>query len=245
MNNLKELSKKVRKEIFAMALETGEGHIAPAYSCVDIIVALYETVLNPEDKFILSKGHACFAQYCILRMKGLNPTIRGHPDIEESQGIACTTGSLGHGLPLAVGMALARKIQNKPGKIYVLMGDGECQEGTIWESMNLARKFNLDNLVIIIDNNGLQALEDIEAIFPNENLREKFVAFGAEVSEVDGHDFSELTKPGLWVSYLYPLVVIAHTIKGKGLSFAEGKPEWHNKIPAGEQLNKAKEELGL
>jgi transketolase len=239
---LEELSKKVRKDILAMALETGEGHIAPAYSCTDIIVTLYEKILKPEDKFILSKGHACFAQYCMLRIKGKNPTIRGHPDIEESEGIACTTGSLGHGLPMAVGMALARKIQHKKGKIYVLMGDGECQEGTTWESMNLAKKYELDNLVIIVDHNKLQAL--CALVIPDDDLQQKFEAFGAIVCCPDGHSHEHLItclthcKRGD-----KPKVVIAHTIKGKGMSFAEGEPEWHNKIPVGEQLNKLKEEL--
>jgi transketolase len=236
MTDLTELSKQIRKEVLAMSLETGEGHVAPAYSCVDIIVTLYENILRPEDKFILSKGHACFAQYCMLRYKGLNPTIRGHPDLEPEQGITCTTGSLGHGLPIGIGMALAKKLKKEPGRVFVLLGDGECQEGVIWESMNIAYKHQLDNLVIIVDNNGLQALTTTKEVIGDMSLINKFFSFGALVTSCDGHNHEELTN---WLSITpsnKPYVIIANTIKGKGLSCMENKPEWHNKIPSKEQI---------
>jgi len=245
MEYLKNTAKKIRKTILEMAINHNDGHIAPAYSAVEILTCLYENILGKEDKFILSKGHGCLVLYAILEHKGFYPKYSGHPDIDEKNGIFCTTGSLGHGLPIAAGMALAKKYLKKNGHIFVMLGDGECQEGTTWESLNLAKHFKLDNLTIIIDNNKLQALDSIKKIISENNLYEKFKVFGCNAYEIDGHDFNDILKflSSLAIIKDMPRVVIANTVKGKGLSFMEGKPEWHSRIPEGELLKKAYEEL--
>ncbi len=243
---LKSKAKKIRKDALDIAIEHKDGHIAPAFSVVEIMVALYDDAAKEEDKILLSKGHACITLYACLRDKGFNPTISGHPDIEEEHGVWATTGSLGHGLPIAAGMALARKIKQKEGHFFVVMGDGECQEGSVWEAMNLARKLKLDNLTVIVDHNKYQALDSVKTIMDEDNLAAKFRAFGANVMEIDGHDFEQLTlsfsrqtiKKGM------ARVVIAHTVKGRGCSFMIDEPCWHARLPEGDLLKKAYEELG-
>src|SRR3989344_5986286 len=245
ISHLTEKAKKIRGRVLNTALNVKDGHIAPAYSCLDILVILYEKIIEPEDKFILSKGHGCLGFYEILKDKGFKPTYSGHPDLDEKQGIFCTTGSLGHGLSIGVGMALARKLVRKRGWIYVLIGDGECQEGMVWESMNLAKKFKLDNLVVIVDNNNLQALDSIQNILDETNLREKFDSFGGFTLEIDGHNFNELSlalNPEK-IAKDKPKIIIAKTIKGKGLSFMENNPSWHSRLPNEEQIKTAFEEL--
>ena len=239
--NLEERAKRLRKETLDLAMEIECGHLAPAFSMVEILVAL-ETVLNKDDKFILSKGHGCLSFYIALRQRGFAPIISEHPDIQVEQGIECTTGSLGHGLPIGVGMAFAKKFKKEAGTVYVLMGDGECQEGTTWESLLLASHHKLTNLTIIIDYNKLQALGSIEGILSLENLNDKFSAFGSYVLEVDGHCFPEIID-ALNKEVNKPRVIIAHTIKGKGMSFAENIPGWHTRLPEGEQLKQAYREL--
>jgi len=242
---LEKKAKDIRKDVLELSLKYKDGHIAPAFSVIEILTVLYNEILNKDDKIILSKGHGCLSLYASLMDKGLNPKISGHPDVDVKQGIHCTTGSLGHGLPIGVGMAFARKFKKEKGHIFVIMGDGECQEGTIWESLNLARKYRLDNLTIIIDYNKLQALTTIKEVMSETNLRAKFEAFGCQVMEINGHNFNELldnlstTK----IKKNIPRVVIADTIKGKGLSFMENKPEWHSRIPQGKLLEQAYEEL--
>ena len=242
---LEKKAKKLRKDILELALEYKDGHIAPAFSVVEILAVLYNEILNKDDKIILSKGHGCLSLYASLMDKGLNPKISGHPDVDVKQGIHCTTGSLGHGLPIGVGMAFARKFKKEKGHIFVIMGDGECQEGTIWESLNLARKYRLDNLTIIIDYNKLQALTTIKEVMSETNLRAKFEAFGCQVMEINGHNFNELLDNlnHKTIKKDIPRMVIADTIKGKGLSCMENKPEWHSRIPEGKLLEQAYEEL--
>lgn len=245
ISRLENISKDIRRKSLDLAIKHQDSHLASSFSTVEILVALYEKILGDDDKFILSKGHGCISFYIVLQEKGLNPFISGHPDIDPENGIACTTGSLGHGLPIGMGMAFARKIKKTEGRIFVLLGDGECQEGTIWESLNLARKYKLDNLVIIVDHNGLQALDSIHEIIDECQLCEKFMAFGVRTIETDGHDFHALLdsldekniEPGKTTA------IIAHTIKGRGLSFMEEKPEWHSRIPAGDLLKQAYDEL--
>jgi transketolase len=245
MEYLKRKAKEIRKKILEMAIDQDDGHIAPAYSAVDIIMCLYENIINKDDKFILSKGHGCLALYAILEDRGLCPKYSGHPDIDEKNGIFCTTGSLGHGLPIAAGMALAKKYKKKNGHIFVMIGDGECQEGTTWESLNLAKHFKLDNLTIIIDNNKLQALNSIKKIMSESNLYEKFKVFGCNTYEIEGHDFNDILNflSSSTIKKDMPRAIVANTIKGKGLSFMEGKPEWHSRIPEGELLKIAYKEL--
>ena len=248
MSNTTTLEKKakgIRKDVLELSLKYKDGHIAPAFSVVEILAALYHEILNKDDKIILSKGHGCLSLYASLIDKGFNPKISGHPDVDVKQGIHCTTGSLGHGLPIGVGMAFAKKFKKEKGHIFVIIGDGECQEGTIWESLNLAQKYKLDNLTVIVDYNKLQALTTIKEVMSETNLRAKFEAFGCQVMEINGHNFNELldnlstTK----IKKNIPRVVIADTIKGKGLSFMENKPEWHSRIPQGKLLEQAYEEL--
>ena len=217
--------------------------MASSLSTIEILTTLYFGVLTKKDKFILSKGHGCFGFYTVLRDKGYNPVLSGHPDIDEKNGIYCTTGSLGHGLPIGAGMAHARKIKNEEGIIYVLMGDGECQEGTLWEASNIASRCKLDNLVAIVDHNKLQALDEIDNIFPFGDLERKFEAIGWYTSTVDGHNIGELIHALQQSVYGRPRAIIANTIKGKGISFMEGKPEWQSRKPSGEEIKQAYREL--
>lgn len=230
-NELEKISKKSRNAILKLGREIDSPHIAPAYSIVEIVTLLYEEILTSDDKFILSKGHGCLALYNALRLKGKNPILSGHPDIQTNEGIECSTGSLGHGLPIAVGMALAKKIKNNDGTIYVLIGDGECQEGTTWESLMIASHHQLNNLVIIVDRNRLQALDKISNILSLGNLKSKFESFGIFTLEIDGHNFEDLKRAFEVSSSIVPKLIIADTIKGKGLSCMENKPEWHARFP--------------
>ena len=239
---LEDKAKTTRRGIINLALEHKLEHIAPAFSIVEILIALYEKVLKENDKFILSKGHGCLALYYILRQHGFNPTISGHPDIERDQGIECTTGSLGHGLPNGVGMALARKLKNKKGNIYVLISDGECQEGTTWESALIASRHKLDNLTIIVDYNKLQSIGRVNDVLPLDNLRDKFEAFNCYTIEINGHNFSEIIS-AFNKNSSKPKVIVAHTTKGKGVSFMENKVEWHSRLPDAKQLEQAYGEL--
>jgi len=240
--SLKERAKRLRRETLDLAVEINGGHLAPAFSIIEILVALNE-VLKDHDRFILSKGHGCLSFYIMLRQKGFNPTISEHPDIQVEQGIECTTGSLGHGLPIGVGMAFAKKFKKEGERVYVLMSDGECQEGTTWESLLLASHHKLDNLTIIIDYNKLQALGRIDDILSLGNLNNKFTAFGCYASEVDGHCPPEIIEALEKNEVDKPKIIIAHTIKGKGLSFAENNPAWHNRLPEGKELKQAYREL--
>jgi len=213
-----------------------------SFSEIEILVSLYDGVLREEDKFILSKGHAYAPLYLILKERGYNPNFSGHPDIDVENGIPCTTGSLGHGLPMGTGMAFARKLKGQKGRIYVLMSDGECQEGTTWEASDVASQHKLNNLTAIIDYNKIQALNRIEEVSP-ENFVEKFSAFGWYVDEVDGHNFQQLISTLKKNVEQKPHMIIAHTIKGKGVSYIENDPSWHARPPTKEQFEQAYREL--
>lgn len=240
---LESKAKELRKKVLDLALETKEAHLGGSFSEIEILISLYDVVLKSEDKFILSKGHACFPWYLLLKERGYNPKIAVHPDIDEKNGIYCTTGSLGHGLPIGIGMALARKKLGKEGKIYVLLGDGECQEGTTWESGLLASHHKLDNLIAIVDYNKIQALDKVENVLSLADLARKFEAFNWYASEVDGHSFSELLYA---LSETYrgkPRAIVANTIKGKGVSYMENNPEWHARKVTLDRIKKAYDEL--
>ena len=240
--DFEQRGKEIRKKVIDLGLEKGDSHLGGSFSEIEILIALFDVVMKKEDKFILSKGHACHPLYILLRGKGYNPKISGHPDLCEKEGLCCTTGSLGHGLPIGAGMAFARKKLNKPGKIYVLIGDGECQEGTTWESALIASHYKLNNLVVIVDNNKLQALDNIDKIVSLGNLKEKFESFGCYVEEINGHDFQEII-PALEKQTDEPHVIITNTIKGKGVSYMENDPKWHTRLPTEKELNQAYEEL--
>ena len=226
-----------RKKIFDMAIETQNYHIASAFSCADIVSVLYDKVITKNDKFIMSKGHGCLSLYVALQEKGYKPDIyKQHPDIDINNGIECTTGSLGHGLPVGVGMALAKKLKNEDGVVYVLIGDGECQEGTIWESLLLASHHKLDNLCIIVDKNRLQALGKTEDILALGNLKDKFKEFGANIITLNGHNKKGLQMALKVGGYNKPKCVIANAIKGKGMKCMENIPKWHNRMPTKEEI---------
>ena len=238
---------KLRQDTFNAFIEYGEAHLGGSFSMIEMLLALHEEVLTSEDKFILSKAHSSFP-YCIyLRQNGFKPSMSTHLEIDPENNIHCTTGSLGHGLPIALGMALARKIQNKKGNIYVMISDGECQEGTTWESLLIAAKHKLDNLFVMIDYNKIQALSTLEDGLPLDNLVAKFEAFNWNTIEInDGHSFDEIV-PSLQQENLSlkPCAFIFNTIKGKGIKSFEADPAWHARKIKGEDMAIGKKELGL
>ncbi len=241
---LSERSKHVRREIFRISKANGGYHYGGSFSCVEILITLFDHVLKPEDRFILSKGHGCWGYYVLLMEKGYRPVLEGHPHFDLHNGVSWTTGSLGHGFPAGVGIALARKMMGLPGIIYILIGDGECQEGTTWESMLMAVQHKLDNLCVIVDFNAIQGSAFTRDVLSVDCLPRVASHIGWEVDEVmDGHNIEDLKIdigpgcPG------FPHMVIAHTVKGKGVSFMEGRPEWHANYPNTELFNQAIEEL--
>ena len=242
MENLEQKAKELRRKVLDLALKEGEAHLGGSLSEIEILITLYDYFLREGDNFILSKGHCSFPLYLVLKERGYNPKISTHPDIDIKNGIYATTGSLGHGLPLGAGMAFAKKIKKESGKIYVLMGDGECAEGTTWETLPITVKYKLDNLTVIIDNNKLQALESVESVAPM-NLKKMFWATGAYVIEVDGHYFPDIIGALEKKVNDCPKIIISNTIKGKGISYMENDPKWHTRLPNKEELKKAYEEL--
>jgi transketolase len=241
--------KKIVEKILKISFEKNEGHIPSSLSILDILFVLYSKILDvnrikkneiDRDKFILSKGHASLAIYSILDEFGLleenldnfcdfNSKLGGHPS-DKINGIEISSGSLGHGLPIAVGMAIGHKIRNFTSKIYVLVGDGELNEGTNWESFLLGAQHNLDNLVCILDYNK----SNDRALHLN-NLEEKMNSFGWEVDVIDGHNLIEIEK-SLSKKNKKPKFILANTIKGKGCKIMENNPEWHHKFPNLEEL---------
>lgn len=238
---MNERSKQIRRDTIALAKKYGGYHFGGSFSAVEILIALFDHTLTDDDKFILSKGHGCWPYYVLLREKGFNPKLEGHPVRDEANGVYCTTGSLGHGLPTAVGMAMAKKLEGKPGKIYVLIGDGECQEGTTWESILIAAQHKLKNLVVIIDYNRIQGSDFIENILQVKGIGKVAEIIGWHISDVDGHSLGNIRD--YLMAPTGPRLIIAHTVKGKGVKFMENRPSWHAKFPDREQLKVALEGL--
>lgn len=260
---------ELRRNIFMTAKGFGEGHLASSFSCLEILYSLYieknlnYNVNNPNwdqrDVFVLSKGHAALALYNVLAEVGFfdkellkefchpGSILGGEPDKNSIPGIEASTGSLGHGLSYGVGVALARKLDNREGKVFVLLGDGECQEGSIWEAAIVAAKHNLNNLCIILDANKLQKMTSVEQVMGEENWLEKWKAFGWDAVEVDGHDIDVLNVvfANLSKSNERPLAIIAHTIKGKGVSVMENNPDWHYRMPKKKDMKKFIAELDI
>jgi transketolase len=229
---LTERSKQLRRDTIKLSKANGGYHWGGSFSCIEILIALYDHVLAENDKFILSKGHSCWPWYVILREKGFNPKLEGHPSRDPYNGIHCTTGSLGHGFPTAVGMAMAKRFKKEPGNIYVLMGDGECQEGTTWESMLIAAHYKLDNLIVIVDTNGIQGSGIIFNTLPINEFHNIAKIIGLEIEQIDGHNLELIVdyfKYYKETTHYKPYLLIANTTKGKGVSFMEDKPEWHAK----------------
>jgi transketolase len=266
---LEDVAKKIRKKIFLMSYRAGSGHIAPSLSCVEILVALYFKILNinknnlndqNRDRFILSKGHASSALYSILAEKGIideklldtfcqkEGILGAHPEAHFIPGVEVSTGSLGHGLSFGSGMALAGKIDNKNYRVFVLLSDGECQEGSVWEAAAFASQHKLNNLVAIVDYNKLQSLGRTDEILSLEPFCDRWKSFGWGVKEVDGHDISQIVDnlDSLPYAKNKPSVLIAHTVKGKGISFMENVPLWHYRIPKTiEEIEIVCKELGI
>jgi transketolase len=239
---LSSRSKQVRRDAITLSKANGGYHYGGSFSCAEILINLWDHLLTDSDRFVLSKGHGCWVYYVILRELGFNPTLEGHPHYEPEEGIFCTAGSMGHGLPVSMGMALARKLGNQTGKVFVLMGDGECQEGTTWESLLIAGQLKLNNLVAIVDNNGIQGsgfVKDILPVIPA--LMSAAESAGWRVLEIDGHNSDLLNLD--FENASQPTLIIAHTIKGKGVSFMENVPKWHSNWLAGDLETQAFEEL--
>lgn len=236
--NLIKKAKNLRKETFDAFVKKGEAHLGGSFSMIETLVYLLEKVLKKNDKFILSKSHASYPFILMLRKKGFKPKLTTHLEIDEKNGIYCTTGSLGHGFPISVGMALARKKMKKKGNIYVMISDGECQEGTTWEASLIAAKHKLDNLFLIIDYNKIQALTTLKEGLPLFSLKKKFNAFNFNTIEIkDGHNFNLISKNfKISKKKNKPTVFIVHTIKGKGVKQFENDPVWHARKIEGKDI---------
>ena len=246
-SHLVNKASKLRQDTFMAFVEHGEAHLGGSFSMIEILIALFEEIMVDEDKFILSKAHASFPLCLLLKEKGLHPRMSTHLEIDPHNGIHCTTGSLGHGLPIATGMALARSIKNEKGTIYVMMSDGECQEGTTWESLLIGAKHKLDNMAVLIDYNKIQALTTLSDGLPLDDLALKFRAFNWHCDVIrDGHSFDEIidvlqrTSSGS-----KPRAIIANTTKSKGIKSFENDPRWHARKVKGEELEIGKKELGI
>lgn len=252
---LRLLAKKIRKKILHLSFVAKSSHIASSFSIIEILIVLYSFFIKKNKNiFILSKGHACLAYYCVLNhfkfisnkvlnSYGQNKSILMAHASHKVPGVSFSTGSLGHGLPYAVGLALAEKINKSKKNIFVLLSDGELNEGTTWESLMFASKQNLNNLFIIIDYNKIQSFDYSDNVLELEPLKKKFISFNCNVSEVNGHDFKKIYKSLNSRKKNRPNLIIAHTIKGKGVSYMENKIEWHYKTPNKIELLRAFSDL--
>jgi transketolase len=248
---LDERSTDLRRRIVQVLKAAGRGHVGSSLSPVEILRVLFDEVLRYDpkdpkwpgrDRFILSKGHGCIPLYVLLQEKGFFPEeelwkfcrfdgiLGGHPD-PKVPGIEVSTGSLGHGLPIAVGMAVAAKRRGESHRVFAMLGDGECDEGSVWEAAMAAAKHQLDNLIVIVDYNKLQSYGSTYEVLDLEPFAAKWEAFGFATREVDGHDVAALSRAYAATPFQpgRPSAIIAHTIKGRGVSFAEFDPMWHHK----------------
>lgn len=248
---LDQRSRQLRRLVVDALAGGGRGHVGSSLSLIEILRVLYDDVLRhrpdepawPErDRCILSKGHGCLALYALLADKGYFPTealkdfchhasfLGGHPEASKIPGVEASTGALGHGLSIGVGLALAQRMARRNSRVFVIMGDGEINEGSVWEAALSAAKHRLSNLIAIIDYNKIQSAGPTAEILELEPLADKWRAFGFDVAEIDGHDVPALTVVlGRPAGGDKPTMVIAHTVKGKGIAFAEHDPEWHHK----------------
>ena len=254
----KILAKKARIKILGMTNKAGASHVASALSVVDILATLYSGEFNisaqnskspDRDVIILSKGHAAAALYSVLSLKEFfpigwlktycenNAPLGGHVTSKGVPGVELSTGSLGHGFPYGLGIALIRKMTKSPGKVFVIMSDGECDEGTTWESALIANHHGLDNLCVIVDRNRIQSLTFTEDTLRLEPFKDKWEAFGWETRVVDGHNYEEILKAT--ISSHKPICIIAETTKGKGVDFMENSVLWHYKPPSDDDLRQA------
>ena len=267
VKELKNIATDLRKKAVSMIYEAQSGHPGGSLSAADFVAACYfrEMNIDPKnpkwedrDRFVLSKGHVCPIQYAALATLGYFPLdvlhtlrkegsiLQGHPDMKKCPGIDISTGSLGQGLACGVGMALCAKLDEKDYRVFVVVGDGEAQEGEIWEAAQTANKYKLDNLIVFVDNNNLQLDGTCDEVMPNIDLGKKFEAFGFENYEIDGHDMQQIvdtldkiraSKNGK------PKCIFAHTITGKGVSYMENECGWHGVAPNEQEYKQAMEEL--
>lgn len=267
LKQLESFARTVRRDSLEMIHLAGSGHPGGSLSVTDILVVLYGAVMkydpqNPawpgRDRFILSKGHSCPPLYSVLARKGFFPVeelktlrqfnsrLQGHPDSKRLPGIEISTGSLGQGLSVGVGMALSFKITHQPNKTYVVLGDGECDEGQVWEAALSAAHYKLSNLTAIVDWNKVQLDGTTDEVMNLGDLEAKWASFGWETRVVDGHNLAQLYEAiTAEHSSDKPLVVLAKTVKGKGVSFMEGKYQWHGKAPTRAELDAALREIGF
>jgi len=265
VSKIKDLSIRIRENILTMSFSAGasSSHFGGSLSTVEILATLYECVMKfdstkplweDRDRFILSKGHACLGYYSVLCEKGYfkkedlnlfeknDSYLLGHPVINKNKGIEFSNGSLGMGLSLGVGVAIAAKKKKKNFKVFVLVGDGECNEGSVWEASMSAAHFKLENLTAILDNNSLQQTGKNNEIMSSESLAEKWRSFNWDVKEIDGHNISEILT-ALNDTSKKPKLILAKTVKGKGFSFSENNNDWHHKIMTKNQYDAALKEL--
>ena len=264
---LELMAKKVRKGIIEAVYSNNSGHPGGSLSIADILTVLYfkEMNIDPKnpkweerDRLVLSKGHCSPALYSCLANRGyfpvedlktfrnINSYLQGHPDMKNIPGVDMTTGSLGQGLSSANGMAIAGKMEGKNYRVYCILGDGEIEEGQIWEAAMTSNKYKLDNLCVIVDNNNLQIDGTIEEVMSSYPIDEKFRSFGFEIIKIDGHDIEEITKAFEVAKNIKgkPTCIIAKTVKGKGISYMENQVGWHGKAPNEEQYKEAMVSLG-
>ena len=266
IKELRTMATTIRCDIIDMITTANAGHPGGSLSAADIVTALYFRIMridpiNPNwqdrDRFILSKGHACPVWYAALAERGyfdkshlntlrqLNSILQGHPDMNKTPGIDMTAGSLGHGLSAGLGMALSGKMRKKDYHVWIIIGDGESQEGSIWEAAMSGAKWKLDNLTAILDHNNLQNDDCVDTEMPIEPVTDKWRAFGWHVVEIDGHDMEAIVEALENAKSFQgmPTIIIAHTIKGKGVSFMENVVDWHGKAPCKEEAIQALEEI--
>jgi len=266
IKELQEIAKRARRNILEQVYSAKSGHPGGALSCIDILTVLYFNQMNIDvenpkmddrDRLVLSKGHASPALYSILAQRGffseeelkefrkLGSRLQGHPDLNKLPGIDMSAGSLGQGLSSACGMALASKLKKQSNKIYCIVGDGELQEGQIWEAAMTAAHYQLDNLCLIVDNNNLQIDGKVQNVMSPYPIVDKLESFGFKVFKTDGHNIEELLRVFNDASQIesQPVAIIANTVKGKGVSYMEDKAEWHGKAPSQEEYEKAISEL--
>ena len=266
LKEMKDIAKRLRRHIITMIGKAGSGHPGGSLSAVEIVTALYFRVLrhkpqdpcwSDRDRFILSKGHAAPLLYATLAecgyfpveelstLRRLDSRLQGHTDCTVTPGVEMSAGALGQGLSFAIGVALAGRLNSQNYRVYVLLGDGECDEGQVWEAAMAAAHFKVDNLVAIVDNNGQQIDGWNREVMNLDPFNQKWQAFGWQVIEVDGHNLTQLTQAldQAKLTKGQPTVIIAHTIKGKGVSFMENNPDFHGKAPDAAQVDKALKEL--
>ena len=266
ITKLREIAKDIRKGIIEAVYSGKSGHPGGSLSIADIMTVLYfyEMNINPEnpkdenrDRLVLSKGHCAPALYSTLANRGyfnieklktlrhIDSRLQGHPDMKKIPGVDMTTGSLGQGLSAANGMAIAGKLDKKDYRVYCIMGDGEIEEGQVWEAAMASNKYKLDNLCVIVDNNNLQIDGTIEEVMSSYPIDEKFKSFGFQVINIDGHNYQEIIDAFDVARNVKgkPVCIIAKTVKGKGVSFMENKVEWHGKAPNEVQYMQALKEL--